>query len=287
MTKPSAFPPAGRGATESALIHAVAALRSQRPDEAERMALVVLKANRSHAGAASILAQALGAQNRLAEAIPVLQRVVRASADPKFETLLASALAAAGRHDEAMAQLQRSTARRPVFPPAFLEYAVLLKTMNRRREAIAVLEEGLRLAPEQIELRLQLAALQLAANNRVESRAILRDALEIAPGRTDVMKALARVLFLDGDYAAAAAQLRDALTLTGGDALAQSELGACLLEMGERDAGEAALRAAMHGQPRMIAKGVHTLTGASHGRFFLRRSAATAFLTGRPPQARN
>ena len=55
-------------------------------------------------------------------------------------------------------------------------------------------------------------------------------------------------------------------------------LGICLLEMGERDAGEASLREAMRGAPHMAGQAITTLAAASHGRFFLRPSAASKFL---------
>ncbi len=48
--------------------------------------------------------------------------------------------------------------------------------------------------------------------------------------------------------------------------------------MGERDAGEASLREAMRGAPHMAGQAITTLAAASHGRFFLRPSAASKFL---------
>jgi hypothetical protein len=71
----------------------------QRPDEAERLAAGVLKSDRGNSVAAQVLGRALMVQNRPAEAIAVLERAARRSNDPAIETLLAGALAAAGRRD--------------------------------------------------------------------------------------------------------------------------------------------------------------------------------------------
>jgi hypothetical protein len=60
-------------------------------------------------------------QNRADEAIVPLERAARRSDDPVTETLLAAALAAIWRGDEAQDRSRRTIARRPPFPPAFLE----------------------------------------------------------------------------------------------------------------------------------------------------------------------
>jgi predicted Zn-dependent protease len=120
MSKRPPLPSGHRNANDQALERALLALRMQRPDEAGRIAADVLKANRGNASAAQALGQALLMQNRAAEAIVPLERAARRSGDPTIETLLATALAAAGRRDEALDQLRRTTARRPPFAPAFL-----------------------------------------------------------------------------------------------------------------------------------------------------------------------
>src|SRR5450755_807505 len=136
-------PPPHSGRPNSAgqaLESAVLAMRMQRPLEAERLAADVLKSDRGNALAAQVLGRALLMQNRADEAIVPLERAARRSDDPAIETLLAAALAAAGRSDEALDQLHRTTARRPPYPPAFLEYAGQLAKMGRPDESIAVLE---------------------------------------------------------------------------------------------------------------------------------------------------
>jgi Tfp pilus assembly protein PilF len=250
----------------------------QRPHEAERLAEGVLKSNRGNALAAEVLGRALLMQNRADEAIVPLERAVRRDGNPAIETLLATALAAIGRSDEALDQLRRTMARRPAFPPAFLEAAGQLGKIGRLEEALAALEDGLALTPDAADLRMELGFLSVKHNDRAKARALFLQVLAAAPERHDALLALARVMALDGEYAAAADCYRRALGLRPDDAVTRNNLGICLLEMGERDAGEASLRAAMRGDPHTTGRAITSLAAASHGRFFLRPSAAAKFL---------
>jgi tetratricopeptide (TPR) repeat protein len=264
--------------SNQALESAVFALRMQRPNEAERIAEGVLKSNRGNALAAEVLGRALLMQNRAEEATVPLERAARRSDSPAIETLLAAAYAATGRNDEALDQLRRTMARRPPFPPAFLETAGQLTRIGQFDEAIAVLEDGLALTPDAADLRMELGFLSIKRNNRAKARALFLQVLAAAPERHDALIALAKVMALDGEYAAAVDTYRRALGLRPDDAMTRSNLGICLLEMGERDAGEASLRAAMRGDPHTVGRAITSLAAASHGRFFLRPSAAAKFL---------
>ena len=244
MPKPPSFKPAQRGVQSprvQTLERAAAALRAHRPAEAEQLAAEILKASRTDSAAISILAHALIAQDRAAEAIPHLEKAVRRADDPGLETLLGAALGSAGRRAEAIEQLRRSVARRPPFAPAVQELAGQLSAAGRNEEAIAVVEEALAILPGQIELKLALARLHLVCNARGTARAILADLREVEPGRTDIGIELARTMMLDGEYAAASDIYRHVLGLNPDDALTRAELATCLMEMGERDVGEAAL----------------------------------------------
>ena len=280
MPKPPFRPtaPARPAGGHPALENADLALRMQRPDEAERLASGVLKSNRGNVLAAQILGRALIMQNRAAEAIDPLQRAARRSDDPATETLLATALAAVGRRDEALEQLRQAAARRPPFAPAFLEHGGLLAKLGRFDQAIAVLESGLALAPEAVDLRMELGYVHLKRNHRAHARALFLQVIAVAPQRHDAVAALAKVMALDGEYAAAADLYRRALGLRPDDAVTRNSLGMCLLEMGERTAGEASLRAAMRDAPQMAGQAITSLAAASHGRFFLRPSTAAKFL---------
>ena len=238
------------------------AFRMQRPDEAERLASDVLKANRGSVLAAQILGRALLVQNRPGEAIDPLQRAARRSDDPEIETLLAAALAADGRDDEAFEQLRRTTSRRPPFPPAFLELGRQLGDSGRFDEGIAVLETGLALAPGLLDLRMGLGYLHLKRNDRAKARALFLEVLAASPGRHDTLVALAKVMALDGEYADAADHYRHTLGLKPDDAATRINLGKCLLEMGEREAGETTLRAATRGAAALAGPAIMALAAA-------------------------
>lgn len=261
-----------------ALDKAILAFRMQRLDEAERLASDVLKSNRGNVVAADVLGRALLMQNRPKEAVDPLQRAARRSHDPAIEVLLAAALAAAGRNDVALDQLRRTTARRPPFPPAFIELGSQFGKLGRFDEGIAVLESGLALTPGVLDLLMGLGHLHLKRNNRAKARASFSQVLATAPQRHDALVALAKAMALDGEYAAAADLYRCALALQPDDAAIRVNLGKCLLEMGERDAGEATLRAATRGSAQLAGPAIVALAAAPHGRFFLRPSAAAKFL---------
>jgi predicted Zn-dependent protease len=250
----------------------------QRLQDAERLASDVLKANRGNVVAAEILGRTLLMQNRADEAIDPLQRAARRSNDPAIETLLSAALAAAGRDDEAFEQLRQTTARRPPFPPAFLELGGQLGKLGRFDEGIAVLEGGLALTPDVLNLRMGLGYLHLNRNDRAKARSLFLQVLAAAPAQHDAVVALAKVMALDGEYAEAADLYRRALGLQPDDAATRVSLGKCLLEMGERDAGEATLRAATRGTAQLAGPAIRALAAAPHGRFFLRPSAVAKFL---------
>jgi tetratricopeptide (TPR) repeat protein len=261
-----------------ALAQASRALRSGRPDEAERLAAPVLKSNRGNLLAAQILGSALLMQKRPGEAIEPLRRATRRADNPAIETLLAKALAAVGRRDEAVDQLRQATTRRPPFPQAFVELGDLLGAGGRSEEAIAVFESGLALTPDAAVLRIGLGYVHLGRNDRAKARDQFSRARAAAPERRDAVIALARVLALDGEYAAAAELYRLALHARPDDAERRIELGKCLLEMGRRDDGEASLRTATRGGAQWAGPAIKALAATPRGRFFLRPSSAARFL---------
>lgn len=264
----------GSRAIESALF----ALRMQRPDEAERLAAAVLKSDRRNTLAAQVLGRALLMQGRAAEAIVPLEKASRRAHDPAIETELAKAFANAGRQDDALEQLRRTAARQPPFPPAFLELGAQLSKAGRLNEAAAVLEQGLASAPDFVDLRMELGFVHLKRNDRRNARAMFSQVLAASPERYEALPALARVMALDGEYAAASDLFRRALAIRPDDAMTRNNLAVCLFEMGERDAAEATLRAIVRSAPQMAGLAITSLAAASHGRFFLRPSAALEFL---------
>lgn len=260
------------------LVNAVMALRMQQPQEAERLASLVLDSDPDDVAGAGILGRALLIQHRAAEAMVPLERAAERTADPEIETLLGLALSAIGRGEQALDQLRKAATRRPVYPPAFLEQGGLFARKGRFEEAMAVLESGLALVPGSIEMRMELGFVHLKRNDRVKARTMMLRALELAPGRPDILAALGKIMAMDGEYAEAADCFRRVLAQWPDDAASRNNLGACLLEMGERSEGEANLRAAVRSVPQAAGMVVTSLASASHGRFFLRPSDASKFL---------
>lgn len=278
MPNPPPSPHDRPSTIQEALDRAALALQAQRFDEAERLAEGVLKSNRNSLPAARLLGQALLLQGRPEAAIEPLRWVARRSQDPAIETLLARALTDAGRRDEALGQLRQAMERRPPYPLAFVELGDLLGKLGRLDEALAVFEVGLALTPDAAILRMGLGHLSLKRNDRAAARALFAQVRAAAPERHDARVALADVLVLDGDYAAAADLYRLALDMRPDDAMTRISFGKCLLEMDERAAGEAALRAAARHGVSTMALAITALAATSHGRFFLRPSAAAKFL---------
>lgn len=260
------------------LLNAVMALRMQQPREAERLASDVVKSDGNDIAAAAILGRALLIQNRADEALIPLRHAAQLTANPEIETLLALALSAIGRGEEALDYLRKAAAHRPAYPPAFLEQAGLFARDGRFEEAVAVLEDGLALVPGSIELRMELGFVHFKRNDRVRARDWMQRALEVAPQRADVLGALAKIMAMDGEYAAAADHFRRAIEQRPDDVVLLNNLGACLLEMNQREAGESSLRAVVRGAPQAAGMAITTLASASHGRLFLRPSDAARFM---------
>ena len=282
MSKPTSRA-ASSSQSQRALQGAVQAMRMQRPDEAERITREVLRTDRNNILALQILGHALLMMNRAADAIVPLETAAARSNEPSIETLYAGALAGVGRRDDALAQLQRTIARRPLYPPAVLELSAQLAKANRLDEATGALEAGLAIAPDALDLRMELGFHHLKRNDRTTAQTMFAAVLTTAPGRMDAHIALAKVMALDGNYAAAVETYQRVLAHQPGDVMTRNNLAICLLELNRREAGEASLRDAVRAVPQIAGHAITALAAASHGRFFLRPSAAAEFLRGAKP----
>ena len=115
-------------------------MRMQQFARAEQIAADILKSSRTDRDAALILAHALMAQSRTAEAIAPLERVLRRGSDPEIETLLGAAMCGAGRAADGIAQLRRTAGERPPFLPAFQELAGQLAKAGQIDDAVAAVD---------------------------------------------------------------------------------------------------------------------------------------------------
>jgi tetratricopeptide (TPR) repeat protein len=273
---PHPFAPSAN-ATEQALQAAAFALQSNRPAEAERIAGEVLRRHRTDPRAAQLYGYALLTQGKAKDAIAPLERAFKQTRDPGVETQLAMALRQAGQTEQAVERFQHAVARKPAFPPAFLEFGVLLLSLGRRGEAIEVMRRGAAIAPEFGDLSVQLGNALIADGDRAGAREAFARALSLQPRNTDVMFALARIAGHDRDFAAAADYYGRILAIET-DAAAQIGLGISLIEQGRREEGLDHLRVAARSDPKRYGEALAAIVSAGHGRFWLRPSAASRAL---------
>jgi tetratricopeptide (TPR) repeat protein len=265
---------------EPLLLQALVALRSQRPTEAARIAGEVLKADPRHTRALHILGCALVMQGRAHDAIAPLEAAAQGRRDPDIETQLAIALRQAGRHDEALSRLKRTTKREPTYAAAFGELGSLLAAMERHDEAIAALKRGLEIAPLMADLSVQLGYVFLARRNCTDAKAAFARALDISPGSFEALYGIAKAHQELGENQTAANYFRRCLTVRPNDASALLGLGQCLLELGQRDAGYDFFRSAARGDAQRYGQALSSLAASSRGRFWLKPSAAARYLRG-------
>jgi tetratricopeptide (TPR) repeat protein len=265
------------GNAADALQLAIVALNSRRPDEAERIAAVVVKANPRDPRALHILGYALLMQGRGAEAVAPLEAAARARHDGEIDTQLAVALRQAGRLDDALARLKRAVKRRPPYPAAFHELGCLLSFSKRYDEAIEVFSRGLGVAPMMPELSVQLGQALLQRGSRLEAKAAFARALDILPASREALFGLARSEQELGNYAAAADCFRRCLRIRSDPAI-WHQLGRCLLRLGELDGAYDCFRAAVRAEPKRFGNVLTSILKAPSGRFWLKPSAARRFL---------
>lgn len=275
-------PPTSLQETPLSVVHtlhkAISAMKSQRPGAAEGLASEVLQADPGNVVAYQILGEALLLQNKASEAVDVLEVAALRSRDPGTETLLAMALTAAGRNEEALEPLRLATTRRPCFPLAFIELGQRLGDRGAYQEGVTVLELGLSLTPESNALRLSLGYLHLKYNARGKAKAVFGEVLAFAPDQHNGLLAMAKVLAMDGENTSAISLYRRALELRPDDAVTAVGLGKCLLETGARGEGEAALQRAAQAEGPLTGPALIALAATTHGRLFLNLDAAMKFM---------
>jgi len=263
---------------DDAVQFALAALNGQRPQEAERLAAEVLKADARHVRALHIIGCALLMQGRAEDAIAPLEAAARGRHDPEIDTQLAVALRRAGRQDEALPRLKRATKRQPPYGPAFRELGSLLVSLERYDEAVEVLDRGIAAAPMMSELPIQQGYALLSLRKCAEAQAAFARALAISPTAPDALFGMARALQELGSNQAAAEYFRRYLAVAPGDQAAWLHLGHCLLELGQIDAGYDCFRAAARGEARRYGVALGSLAAAARGRFWLKQSDAARFM---------
>ena len=269
---------------ENALRRCSAALAQRRPSEAEHFAREVLSINPQQPAALFFLGVAHLVQGRAQEAVKPLELAASNRAEASIETHLAMALRECGRVPEALTWFERATSRWPVFAPAFKELGLTYRQMRRFADAEAVLRRGQELAPPMPDLDVLLGAVCLDRGDPVKAQAAFTRVLAQVPGHPEALFGLATALLNQGEFVRAAEQYRQILARDPAHTRALLYLGHCLMELGQWDEGVATLRAAVKVDPTMRGHVMRMLVGCAHGKFWLKRSAAAAFLDGREPE---
>jgi tetratricopeptide (TPR) repeat protein len=269
-------------AGEDLLARAMLALDDGRPEDAERMAAEMLRADPYHAGALYASGCALTMQGRAAEAIAPLEAAAGRRDDPALETMLAIALREVGRYEDAARLLELAVARHPGYAAAFLELGYLRVLMDRYDEAVDVLSRGIEIAPTMLQLSVQLGYAQLSRGDCNGAKAAFARALDISPSSHDALFGMAKAHQEIGENEEAAGCFRRYLADRPDDSGALLSLGHCLLEIGEAEAGYACFRRAARGSAQRYGHALVSLAAAARGRFWLRPSQAARFFQASP-----
>ncbi|PTX94590.1 tetratricopeptide repeat protein [Opitutus sp. ER46] len=134
---------------------------------------------------------------------------------------LAEALAAAGRHEEAIPHLQRALQLRPDFPLAENNLGDDLRVLGRLNEAIPHLERALKLQPKFAEAHNNLAAALMVAGRAAEGLAHFQEAVRLKPGYAVAHRNLGLALATEGRTAEALPHFATAVRLDPTDAEAE------------------------------------------------------------------
>jgi Flp pilus assembly protein TadD len=271
----------GYGAKPGDLLQqATFALNANRPQEAQRIAQLILKTEPRHAKALHVLGCALLMQDRIADAVAPLEEAARASRDPETDTALAIALRRIGRVEDALSRLKRAIKRRPPYAPAFHELGYLLMSLEHFDEAIEALRRGLEIAPMMPELSILLGNVLLECRNFPNAKVSFARALNISPNSLDAMYGLAVAHWRLCEHQAAADLFRRCLMHKPDDVSTLLGLGHCLLELGQRDAGYECFCKVARGQSKRYGTALAALVNSGRSRFWLKPSAAARFLRG-------
>jgi tetratricopeptide (TPR) repeat protein len=181
--------------------------------------------------------------------IGIWQTVLDRWPHPRAHLNLAAELRAAGRHDDAIAELRIAV---PDLPDARRALAFELMGKGDSREAAEQLAEFVRLKPadpEIVEAREVLAEAAASQGDLVEARHQLELVTRAAPSYATGHLKLADTLVTLKDFDAAIAQYRAVLSLQPANARALAHLGLALASKGQTAAAIDALRRALELSP--------------------------------------
>jgi choline-sulfatase len=152
--------------------------------------------------------------NRLAEAIPKLEKIVAADpANPVFRGSLARALRRSGQLKKAILQYQEAVARQPADPEAWYNLAVSLQEAGRSREAGVAIREALRRDSRRPEAHNALGIALMGEGNVDGAREEFEKAVALDPRDVRGWNNIGNARRARGDLAGAAASYQRAIAV--------------------------------------------------------------------------
>jgi tetratricopeptide (TPR) repeat protein len=226
---------------QAAFSEAFALLKTGRAATAERQLRAIQTAQPGEVNSLHLLGVALLYQDKVTEAIEVLERAV--ASRPSYwqaRTDLARAYLTAGRREEAREELRRVVAAAPMLESAWLAYGDVLVELEKYPDALFAYERA-RLADPEVR-RIEQAREALSADDHRTAEAIFRDVLRSDPAHVAALCGLAAVSLTVSRPRDAVRLLKHALKQSAHLPLARRGLSQALLALGALPEAESALR---------------------------------------------
>jgi predicted O-linked N-acetylglucosamine transferase (SPINDLY family) len=231
---------------DEAVAYARGRLQSGDAGGAEAVVREVLGHDSDHAGAAQLLGVCLARRGAFAEALPLLESVVRAQpGHAGARNNLGNALQGLGRHDEALACFDAAIALDPRTAVLHGNRGNALKALGRHAEAIASYDAAIALAPGHPGYFHQRGAAKLELRRADDALADLDRALALDAGFAAAHLARAAALHDLRRLDEALASCDRALAAKADYALAHVKRAYLLRERNEHEAAQASLAAAL------------------------------------------
>jgi tetratricopeptide (TPR) repeat protein len=253
-------PPARGGAAPAApsAAECAQALDRGQPAEAAALARRRLQAVPRDAATHIVLARALAALGKLDDAYETFRRALGVdprSPDALYYLGITSAVLAQAEYERLFALAPDSTRARQLQAQSY-------QAQGRPHEAIAAYQAALQSDPRSVEVLIELGDLMRSQMRLDEAFSYYARAAALAPHRYEVLYGLGVSLAYRRDYAAAIDRLREALAVDPTSASARFNLGRALLLSGQAAAAASELEAVTAREPRM--REAHYMLGRAY-----------------------
>jgi len=193
--------------------------------------------------------------------------VAQAPRPAALRNQLASALADAGRLDEALGQFREALRRKPNHAGAHANLAVVLFRLGQVDQAVHHWRRALQIQPDLTEARYNLGVALLAQTKPEQAAEQFQLLLQMAPDHSRAHNRLGELLSQQGRLAEAASHYRRAVQIDPGFEAARCNLAAALAELGQPLQAADQLERVLEANPRDVQ--AHNMLGiilASRGR---------------------